>query len=64
MSRRRVALYALAAALVLLFGGRWVAGRFTEASWYRDLGLADLFWQRLLRNTAWQVAVAVGATAW
>ena len=64
MSRRRVVLYAVAAVLLLLFGGRWVAIRFTEASWYADLGLGRLYRFRLVHDTLWQVAVAAAATAW
>ena len=64
MSRGRVALGAVAAVLVVLFGGRWTAIRFTEASWYADLGLSGLYWTRLVRDTAWQLAVAGSATAW
>ncbi len=64
MSRRRVALYAVAALLVVLFGGRWAAVRFTEASWYADLGLAGLYWTRLVHDVLWQLAVAGTATLW
>jgi len=64
MSRRRVALYAVAAVLVVLFGGRWAAVRFTEASWYADLGLAGLYWTRLAHDVLWQLAVAGTATLW
>ena len=64
MTRRRVVLYAVAAALLLLFGGRWVAIRFTEASWYADLGLGRLYRARLVHDTLWQLAVAAAATAW
>jgi uncharacterized membrane protein (UPF0182 family) len=64
MSRRRVVLVAVAAALLLLFGGRWVAIRFTEASWYADLGLGRLYRLRLVRDTLWQLAVAVAAAGW
>ena len=64
MSRRRVVLYGVAAALLLLFGGRWAAIRFTEASWYSDLGLGRLYRARLLHDGLWQLAVAAAATAW
>lgn len=64
MSRGRVALYAVAAVLVVLFGGRWAAIRFTEASWYADLGLSGLYWRRLVQDSAWQLAVAGAATGW
>ena len=64
MSRRRVAGYAVAAVFVVLFGGRWVAIRFTEASWFADLGLARQYWTRLLHDVGWQLAVAAAATLW
>ena len=64
MSRRRIALYAVAAVLVVLFGGRWAALRFTEASWYADLGLSRLYWTRLTHDLLWQLAVALAATLW
>ncbi len=64
MSRRRIALYSVGAAFVVLFGGRWAAIRFTEASWYADLGLSDLFWTRLVHDGLWQLAVAAAATLW
>ena len=64
MSRRRVAGYAVAAVFVVLFGGRWVAIRFTEASWFADLGLARPYWARALRDFGWQLAVGVAATLW
>lgn len=64
MSRRRVAGYAVAAVFVVLFGGRWVAIRFTEASWFADLGLARQYWTRLLHDVGWQLAVTAAATLW
>ena len=64
MSRSRVALYAVAAVFVVLFGGRWAALRFTEASWYADLGLSGLYWNRLVHDSLWQLAVAAAATGW
>ena len=64
MSRRRIALYAVAAVFVVLFGGRFLAIRYTEASWFADLGLARAYWARLLHDLGWQVAVAAGATLW
>jgi uncharacterized membrane protein (UPF0182 family) len=64
MSRRRVALFAVAAVFVLLFGGRWAAIRFTEASWYADLGLSGLYWTRLVHDALWQLAVGGAATLW
>ncbi len=64
MTRRRAAGYAVAAALVILFGGRWAAIRFTEASWYADLGLGPQYWSRLLHDMLWQAAAAAAATVW
>ena len=64
MSRRRVALWTVASAFVVLFGGRWVAVRFTEASWYADLGLSRLYWARFLHDGLWEIAVAAAATVW
>lgn len=64
MSRRRVAGYAVAAVFVVLFGGRWLAIRFTEASWFADLGLGQMYWARLRHDLGWQLAVAAAATLW
>jgi uncharacterized membrane protein (UPF0182 family) len=64
MSRRRVAGYAVAAAFVVLFGGRYLAIRYTEASWFADLGLSREYWSRLLHEVGWQLAVATAATLW
>ena len=38
MNRRRLAFLAVAAVFVLLFGGRWVALRYTESLWFQELG--------------------------
>ena len=64
MSRRRVAVVAVGAAVAALFGGRWVAIQYTEAAWFADLGLARLFWTRLAHDTLWHLAVAAVATLW
>jgi uncharacterized membrane protein (UPF0182 family) len=64
MSRRRVALYAVATVFVVLFGGRFLAIRYTEASWFADLGMAREYWARLFHDLGWQLAVAAGATLW
>jgi uncharacterized membrane protein (UPF0182 family) len=64
MSRRRGAAYAVAGVLLLLFGGRWAAIRFTEASWFADLGLGRVYWGRFVHALAWQAAVALAATLW
>jgi hypothetical protein len=64
MSRRRVAGYAVAAVFVVLFGGRYLAIRYTEASWFADLGVAREYWTRLWHDVGWQLAVAAAATLW
>lgn len=64
MSRRRVAVGAVGVAVVALFGGRWAAIQYTEASWYADLGLSRLYWTRLAHDTGWALAVAAAATLW
>ncbi len=64
MSRRRVALVGIGAALALLFGGRWVAIQYTEAAWYADLGRSAMFWSRLVHQGLWQLAVAGLAVLW
>lgn len=64
MNRRRGAAYAVAGILMLLFGGRWAAIRFTEASWFADLGLGPVYWARLGHAVAWQGAVALAAALW
>jgi hypothetical protein len=64
MNRRRGAAYAVAGILVLLFGGRWAAIRFTEASWFADLGLGPVYWARFAHAVAWQAAVALVAALW
>ena len=64
MSRRRLAFAAVAAVFVLLFGGRWVALRYTEHLWFADLGQGDRFRWLLLRSLAWQAATFVIAFTW
>jgi uncharacterized membrane protein (UPF0182 family) len=64
MTRRRWALYAVGAAIAALFGGRWVAIRYTEASWYADLGLSRLFWARFGHELFWELVVGGTAAAW
>ncbi len=64
MSRRRIAVYAVGAAVLGLFGGRWAAIQYTEASWYADLGLSSLYWNRLTHDVSWHLAVAAAATLW
>jgi uncharacterized membrane protein (UPF0182 family) len=64
VNRRRLALLAAAVVLLLLFGGRWVAIRFTEHAWYDSLGEAARFRALLARSLAWQFLAAVTFTAW
>lgn len=64
MNRRRVAGFAVVGVLVLLFGGRWVALRYTEHAWFADQGLADRYWSLLLRALGWQLGTLAVATAW
>jgi len=64
MNRRRGAAYAVAGILLVLFGGRWAAIRFTEASWFADLGLGSVYWGRFAHDLAWQAALALGAALW
>jgi hypothetical protein len=64
MPRRRVALLAVAAVLVLLFGGRWVALRYTEHAWFAELGESARFWTLLGRAVLWQVLLLLVSFAW
>ncbi len=64
MNRRRVAGLVVAAVLILLFGGRWLAVRYTEHAWYASLGQSGRFWALLLRAIAWQVVAAFLFTGW
>ena len=64
MSRTRVAVAAVAGVLVALFGGRWVAVRYTEALWFADLGLGAQFSRLLADRLLWQGVVLLAATAW
>ncbi len=64
MSRRRVALLAVAAVLVVLFGGRWLALRYTDAIWFADLGQGARYRALLLRSLGWQAAIFAAALAW
>ena len=64
MNRRRGAAYAVAGILLLLFGGRWAAIRFTEASWFADLDLGPVYWARLAHDLAWQAVLALVAALW
>jgi hypothetical protein len=64
MSRRRHAGVAIAAVLLLLFGGRWIALRYTEHAWYASLGLQDRFWALLARSVAVQLAVLLATLGW
>jgi hypothetical protein len=64
MSRRRLAFVAVAAVFVLLFGGRWLALRYTEQLWFADLGQGERFRWLLLRGLAWQATTFIIAFAW
>lgn len=64
MSRTRVALVAVAGVLLALFGGRWIAVRYTEALWYADLGLGAQFRHLVGDRLLWQGLVFLAATAW
>src|SRR5689334_4979775 len=64
MTRRRWALLAVAAVLLLLFGGRWLALRYSEAVWFEDLGQGARFRGLLLASVGWQAATFLVAFAW
>lgn len=64
MSRRRLAFAAVAAVLVLLFGGRWLAVRYTEHLWFADLGQGERHLRLLLRGLVWQAAAFGAAFVW
>ena len=64
MSRTRVAVAAVAGVLLTLFGGRWIAVRYTEALWYADLGLGAQFSRLIADRLLWQGLVFLTATAW
>ncbi|HEY2804660.1 MAG TPA: UPF0182 family protein [Gemmatimonadales bacterium] len=64
MNRRRLALLAVAAVLALLFGGRWIALRYTDALWFESLGQAPRYRALLVRAVLWQSATFFIAFAW
>ncbi len=64
MSRRRLAVLAVAAVLVILFGGRWIALRYTEHLWFDELGQAGRHWRLVLRAAAWQAGLLLVSFAW
>jgi uncharacterized membrane protein (UPF0182 family) len=64
MSRTRLAVLVVAGVLVALFGGRWLALRYTEALWYADLGHGAQFRHLLIDRLLWQALVFVAASAW
>jgi hypothetical protein len=64
MSRTRVAVGVVAGVLVVLFGGRWIAVRYTEALWYADLGQGAQFRHLLAHRLLWQGLVFLAATLW
>jgi uncharacterized protein len=57
MTRRRLAFAAVAAVLVVLFGGRWLALRYTEYLWFDDLQQGPRWARLLLRGLCWRAAV-------
>ncbi|MFI5280340.1 MAG: UPF0182 family protein [Gemmatimonadales bacterium] len=64
MSRRSLALLTVAAVLVLLFGGRWVALRYTEHAWFADLEQGARYRALMLRAFLWQASVFAAAFLW
>ena len=64
MNRRRLAFLAVAAVFVLLFGGRWVALRYTESLWFQELGEGDRWRWLFLRSLLWQAIVFAATLAW
>jgi hypothetical protein len=61
---RRLAVLAVAAVLLLLFGGRWLAVRYTEHAWFAALGEEARFWRQLGRAVLWQSVAIVVCTGW
>ena len=64
MSRARIAGIVVLGMLVALFGGRWLAVRYTEALWYADLGRSAQFRHLLASRLLWQGLTLVAATLW
>ena len=64
MSRRRLAGLAVVIVLVVLFGGRWLAVRYTEHLWYAQLGQADRHLRLLARSVGWQAGLLATLFLW
>jgi hypothetical protein len=64
MSRARIAGVVVLGVLVALFGGRWLAVRYTEALWYADLGRSAQFRHLLASRLLWQGLTLLAATLW
>ena len=64
MSRTRVAVLASSGLLVALFGGRWLAARYTEAVWFADLGSSSQFWHVTGGRLLSQALTMAIATLW
>lgn len=64
MSRTRIAGIVVVGVLLALFGGRWLALRYTEAVWYADLGRSDQFRHALASRLLWQGLTLLGAALW
>ena len=64
MRRTRIAALAVAGVLVLLFGGRWLALRYTEALWFADLGRAAQYRHLLGTSLLWQAILLLGGGLW
>lgn len=64
MSRRRLAGLAVAIVLVILFGGRWLAVRYTEHLWYAQLGQGERYLRLLGRAVLWQAGTLAVLFLW
>ncbi len=64
MSRRRLALFAVGVVLVVLFGGRWLALRYTEHLWFAELGQSGRHWRLVARALAWQAGLLLACFLW
>lgn len=64
MSRRRLAGLAVAVVLVMLFGGRWFAARYTENLWFEQLGHGGRYRSLLAQSIAWQLIVLATSGLW
>ena len=64
MRRTQVAALAVAGVLIALFGGRWLALRYTEALWFADLGRAGQFRHLLGTRLLWQAILLAAGSLW